>query len=86
MHIIDDKKFDWLRITQYGDGDVRVVVLAERNEHTGNWNLRIEEANVKTGVAKVVQKHVGLTSVQVATRFDRICDLIRTDGRFWMRR
>ena len=53
----------------------------------GPWFIRVVEGGeLLNGPPKVALRHKCMTERLFERRFNRICDLIRTDGRFWLRR
>ena len=85
MKLFDEVNLEDFRLVQFEDGDIRVAVTAERGEY-GPWVIRVEEADASTGLVREVMRQSCLTEKFFERKFNRICDLIRTDGRFWLRR
>ena len=85
MKLFDEVNLEDFRLVQFEDGDIRVAVTAERGEY-GPWVIRVEEADASTGLVREVMRQSCLTEKFFERKFNRICDLIRTDGLFWMRR
>ena len=85
MKLFDEVNLEDFRLVRFEDGDIRVAVTAERGEY-GPWVIRVEEADLSTGISRVAIRQCCLTEKFFERKFNRICDLIRTDGRFWLRR
>lgn len=85
MKKVDELTLDDFRMVRFEEGKIVVAVSAERGEY-GPWVIRVEEADMFTGNARVAMRQSCLTDKFFDRKFNRICDLIMTDGRFWLRR
>ena len=85
MKKVDELTLDDFRMVRFEEGRIVVAVSAERGEY-GPWVIRVEEADMFTGNARVAMRQSCLTTDYFEKIFSRICDLIMTDGRFWLRR
>lgn len=85
MKQVDQLILDDFRMVRFEEGEIVVAVSAERGDY-GPWVIRVEEADLSTGIARVTMRQCCLTDKFFERKFNRICDLIRSDGRFWLRR
>ena len=85
MKKVDEMTLDDFRMVWFEEGRIVVAVSAERGEY-GPWVIRVEEADMFTGNARIAMRQSCLTNDYFEKIFSRICDLIMTDGRFWLRR
>ena len=85
MKKVDELTLDDFRMVRFEEERIVVAVSAERGEY-GPWVIRVEEADMFTGNARIAMRQSCLTNDYFEKIFSRICDLIMTDGRFWLRR